>query len=567
MRTFLLIVTISAAAAFLLFWGDGSNASPARSPAVSPHLVISQFQAGGGTADDEFVELHNIGPAPVDLNGFRLVYRSASGNSDVGPLAVWTSPTIVQPGQYYLIATTAYDGPATPDLIYNAGTCQCSMGAASGGLAIRLGGQNTGVIIDSVGWGMATNAFVEGTVTPAAGNNNSKSRLESGCRDTDNNQADFVSTVPSSPRNSATAPSLCNGGGTTMLAALNSSQPFVSPGGQLLLTMTVLPATSPPSTGIAVTGSLSQMGGPASQQFFDNGTNGDATPGDGTHSYLFNVPPTLAGGYFDIIAAATDEQARNVSKTVTITVDAPLANEDPLLLGNPSNATSDIANENNYLMHKPPFSLSYNRSRATPNWVAWRLDSGWIGGTPRQDDYRPDPSLPAGWYQVLDTDYSGSGYDRGHVCPSGDRTVSVPVNSSTFLMTNFVPQLPDNNQGPWEEFESHSRTLAAQGFEIYIFAGGHGNAGTIAQGRIVVPQVTWKVVLVLPNGDNDLQRINKSTRAFGIIVPNQEPLDQNTPWRNFRVTVDAVENLTGHDFFTAVPKNTQELIERRRDRQ
>ncbi|HMJ08542.1 MAG TPA: DNA/RNA non-specific endonuclease, partial [Pyrinomonadaceae bacterium] len=246
---------------------------------------------------------------------------------------------------------------------------------------------------------------------------------------------------------------------------------------------------------------------------------------------------------------------------------APLPNEDPLIFGNPSNATPDIANENNYLMPKPQYTISYNRSKATPNWVAWRLDSTWIGSTPRQDDYRPDTSLPAGWYQVLDTDYSGSGYDRGHMCPSGDRTNSIPNNSATFLMTNFVPQLSANNQGPWEEFETYCRSLANQGNELYIFDGPSGNIGTIAQGHVVVPAVTWKVVIVLPNGSDDVHRVTRATRAFGIIVPNQPPLDINTPWRNFRVTVDAVEYLTGYDFFTAIPKNTQELIERKRDRE
>jgi endonuclease G len=153
------------------------------------------------------------------------------------------------------------------------------------------------------------------------------------------------------------------------------------------------------------------------------------------------------------------------------------------------------------------------------------------------------------------------------MCPSGDRTNSVPNNSATFLMTNFVPQISANNQGPWEEFESYCRTLAQQGNEIYIFTGPAGTAGTISQGRITVPAVTWKVVIILPNGANDVSRVTRATRAFGIIVPNVPPLDINTPWRNFRVTVNAVENLTGYDFFKTVPKNTQELIENKRDRE
>jgi endonuclease G len=133
-------------------------------------------------------------------------------------------------------------------------------------------------------------------------------------------------------------------------------------------------------------------------------------------------------------------------------------------------------------------------------------------------------------------------------------------------MTNFVPQLGANNQGPWNDFEIYCRSLANAGSEIYIITGPKGNIGTIAGGKIVVPQYTWKIVLILPNGSDDLQRIHKGTRAFGIIVPNQPPI-ATTQWRAFRVTVNAVEYLTGYDFFSNIPKNTQEMIERRRDTQ
>ena len=67
--------------------------------------------------------------------------------------------------------------------------------------------------------------------------------------------------------------------------------------------------------------------------------------------------------------------------------------------------------------------------------------------------------------------------------------------------------------------------------------------------RVVVPQVTWKVVLVLPNGNNDLERVNKQTRTIAIIVPNQPPVNQIAPWRDFRTTVKSVEALTGLRFF------------------
>ena len=570
MKKYLALTVIAALAAVCLIRSVSTSAQVDGGSAalVSPNLVISQFQAGGtANPNDEFVEIHNIGSSPVDLNGYRIVYRSANGTNDVGPFGVWSTSTILQPGQFYLIASTGYSGSTAADSTYDPGVCLCSMSATAGGLAIRQGDNNTGTIIDAVGWGAATNIFFEGTRTTAPPNSTSQLRVLNSCQDTDNNSADFANQNPATARNRNTPVSSCSGGGATLFAALGANPSTVAPGQNTKLTVTVIPATNPPSTGITVSGNLTSIGGSATQTFFDDGTNGDTTAGDNVYTYLATVPANQAGGPASISATAADAQARSVPMQVTITVNAPLPNEDPLILGNPSGATPDIANENNYLMPKPQYTISYNRSKATPNWVAWRLDTSWIGSTQRQDDYRPDPALPAGWYQVQDFDYSGSGYDRGHMCPSGDRTNSVANNSATFLMTNFVPQLSANNQGPWEDLESYCRILASQGNELYIFDGPVGNQGTISSGRIVVPQYTWKVVLVLPNGANDLQRIGKSTRAFGIIVPNFPPVDMQAPWRNFRVTVNQVENLTGYDFFNQIPKNTQELIERRRDLQ
>lgn len=537
--------------------------------AVSPHLVISQFQTGGGgagTFNDEFVEIFNSGDEPIDLNGYRVVYRSANGTNDVGPFAMWTTPTILQPGQYYLIASSQYDGTAVPDMVYDPDTCSCSMGGGGGGLAIRLGPSNTGAIIDSVGWGTATNAFIETAVTSAPPSSSSAARLMNACQDTDNNFDDFENVNPSLPRNTQSAFNVCTGGGTTLFASISANPSTVIPGGSTLFTVTVIPATDPPSTNITVNGDLTDIQGSASQQFFDDGTNGDTTAGDNVFSYQAAIPAGISGGVRNIPAVAADGEGRTVALNQAITINAPLPNDDPLIFGNPSNATGDIANENNYLMHKPQYSLSYNRSKGTANWVAWRLDSSWIGGVQRQDDFRPDTTLPFGWYQVTDQDYSGSGYNRGHMCPSGDRTNTIPNNSATFLMTNMVPQMSENNQGPWEEFETYSRQLAQQGNELYIFSGPAGNIGTIANGRVVVPAYTWKVVVILPNGTNDYARINRSTRAFGIIVPNFPPVNINAPWRDFRVPINTVENLTGYDFLSLVGRNTAEIIERRRDR-
>lgn len=566
MKKLFVLFSVAAVAAFTIWGFSGRVEADAKGAELaSPHLVISQFQAGGtSNANDEFIEIHNTSSAPVDLNGFRVVYRSANGSNDVGPMAVWNTTTILQPGQFYLIAATSYTGGITPDATYNPTSCSCSMSANAGGLAIRQGDNNTGAVIDAVGWGGATNIFFEGTRTAAPANSTSQARKNNGCRDTDDNSTDFENLNPSAPRSSGTT-STCGATGTELFATINANPTTVAPEGTTLIYVTTVPATTPPSTNITVVANLAQINGSGSQTLYDDGTNGDVTAGDNVFSYLATIPAGTTGGAKLIPAVAADAQGRVVNMQLTLTVNAPNPNEDPLLFGNPSGATADIANENNYLMPKPQYTLSYNRSKATPNWVAWRLDSSWLGSTPRQDDYRPDPALPAAWYHVQDNDYSGSGYDRGHMCPSGDRTNSVANNSATFLMTNFVPQLGANNQGPWNDFENYCRSLANQGNEIYIIDGPVGNIGTIAQGRIVVPQYTWKVVLILPNGSNDLQRVTRSTRAFGIVVPNFPPLNSNTPWRQFRVSVDAVENLTGYNFFSAIPINTQAIIERRHD--
>lgn len=236
-----------------------------------------------------------------------------------------------------------------------------------------------------------------------------------------------------------------------------------------------------------------------------------------------------------------------------------------LTMGNPSNATTTIGQPLNYLMEKPQYALSYNRDNGGPNWVSWHLDTSWLGSTPRQDDFRADTTLPAGWYQVQSTDFSGSGFDRGHMCPSADRTITVSANSATFLMTNMIPQMPANNQGVWANLESYARTLVSQGNELYIVSGGQGLQYFIANGHVAVPAQTWKVIIVLPNGTNDVSRVTTATRTIAVIMPNSGSI--GTDWRAYRVSVDQVEALTGYDFFSNVSAGIQAVIEGRVDNQ
>jgi endonuclease G len=239
---------------------------------------------------------------------------------------------------------------------------------------------------------------------------------------------------------------------------------------------------------------------------------------------------------------------------------------DHIAMGNPSGATADITNENNYLMEKVQYKISYNRSKATPNWVSWHLDPSWIGTATRQDDFRADTTLPASWYQVGSTSFSGSGFDRGHNCPSADRTASVADNSETFLMTNMIPQAPVNNQQTWANLEAYGRTLVSQGYEVYIIMGCYGVGGTgsagsatkINNGNITVPSNIWKVLVIIPQGTNDVSRVTTSTRVIAVNTPN---INTTGAWGTYRTSVDAIEAATGYNLLSNLSTSIQATIE------
>ena len=252
--------------------------------------------------------------------------------------------------------------------------------------------------------------------------------------------------------------------------------------------------------------------------------------------------------------------------------DATATRDNNLELGNPSGAVANATSSpNNYLLSKTQYALSYSRDQGKPNWVSWHLSTAWLGSTARQDNFAADNSLPSGWFKATSSSYTNSGFDRGHNCPSADRTGSVADNSATFLMSNMMPQAPKNNQQTWEGLEEYCRTLAGAGNELYIIAGSYGRGGTgsngyattLASGNITVPSNCWKVVVVLPNGTGDASRVGTSTRVIAINTPNDNSL--NTSWATYRTSVDAIEAATGLDLLSAVATSVQNTIEARTD--
>ena len=240
-----------------------------------------------------------------------------------------------------------------------------------------------------------------------------------------------------------------------------------------------------------------------------------------------------------------------------------------LALGNPSQARADAAFPDNYLMVKPQYALSYNRGRGSANWVSWHLSAAWRGAAERRDRFTTDATLPSGWARVASSWYTASGFDRGHLCPSEDRDGSDADNTATFLMTNVVPQAPDNNQRTWKEIEETSRALVDAGNELYVIAGPGGVGGTgsgggesdaLHDGGVTVPAFLWKVIVVLPVGTRDVQRVSGSARIVAVRIPNAQGV-HGSPWESYRTSVDALEQATGLDFLSSVPEDVQAELE------
>lgn len=166
---------------------------------------------------------------------------------------------------------------------------------------------------------------------------------------------------------------------------------------------------------------------------------------------------------------------------------------------------------------------------------------------------------------------SGSGFDRGHNCPSADRTDSAADNTATFLMSNTMPQAPSNNQQTWANLENNARALADAGNELYLVCGSYGRGGTgssgyattVAGAKVTVPARCWKVLVLLPVGTNDVARVSPTTRVIAIDTPNDNSLSSN--WGTYRTSVDAIGAATGLDLLSALSAGLQSTLEARTD--
>ena len=203
-------------------------------------LVVSELQTGGASASDEFIEIANQGPTPVDLMGLELVYATSSG-STVTRKATWGASTLLTTGRRLLIANASGSYAAAADVTYASG-----FAATGGAVAIRIVG---GAVVDSVGWGDATNGFVEGTSAGVPPAGSSLERRPGGAAgnavDTNDNAPDWFVQVSPSPQALASAPIP---GASPTLPPGPSPTPGATPAPSPHATPTTIPVPTPGPT-------------------------------------------------------------------------------------------------------------------------------------------------------------------------------------------------------------------------------------------------------------------------------------------------------------------------------
>lgn len=206
-------------------------------------------------------------------------------------------------------------------------------------------------------------------------------------------------------------------------------------------------------------------------------------------------------------------------------------------------------------LERAAYRLSYNPATRLPVWVAWHLTAEHTDGpySRKGIKFAEDEDVPVP--RATNMDYINSGYDRGHICPSGDNKWSEEAQLQSFLYTNCCPQLHNLNAGDWNELEGKCRKWAQQYGGVYIVSGPlllNKKHKTIGKNKVVVPEAFFKVVLCMEG----------EPKAIGFIYRNEA---NNKTMSSYVNTVDDVERLTGLDFFSALPDEVEREVEVKAD--
>ena len=192
------------------------------------------------------------------------------------------------------------------------------------------------------------------------------------------------------------------------------------------------------------------------------------------------------------------------------------------------------------VVHHSYYSLGYNPELEVPNWVAYKLteESLRVKNVKRAKRFITDNSVKG--KSARHSDYTNSGYTRGHMAPAGDMAFSKDAMQESFYMSNMAPQLRAFNNGIWRELEENVRDWAYDNDEIYVVSGPlfySSRPQKIGQTRVAVPDAFFKVVL-------DIEGNKQKSIAF--IIPHEKSAQH---LREYAVTIDKVEEEIGYDLF------------------
>ena len=208
------------------------------------------------------------------------------------------------------------------------------------------------------------------------------------------------------------------------------------------------------------------------------------------------------------------------------------------------------------ILSRKGYVTSYNKDTKLPNWVAWRLTAAHISGEARRpgNAWHEDTDVPMP--RATYSDYKGSGWSRGHMCPAGDNKWDSDAMYETFLYTNCCPQNANLNSGTWNQIEISCRRWAEKYGEVDIICGPiffRQFQQTIGDNKVVVPNAFFKVI-VCRSGD--------SPKGIGFICRNT---DGNTKKDLYVNTIHEVERITGITFFPHLPKALEDSVKNKAD--
>lgn len=209
--------------------------------------------------------------------------------------------------------------------------------------------------------------------------------------------------------------------------------------------------------------------------------------------------------------------------------------------GQPTIKTGDI------LICRTAYLLAYNPKYKTPDWVAWTLTPEHaIGCIPRTNAFAADQSL--GSYSSKPSDYTASGYDKGHLANDADMSWNNQVEHESFYMSNMSPQLPSVNRGVWKNLESATRAWVYSSKQTHtIYAGNIGGSKTIGDNRVVVPDALYKIII------NDVTK-----KSYAFYFPHKDGLVSD--YATYQVTVSDIEKATDLVFPVPDAKNIKNKI-------